>query len=172
VQAGYWADEETLDRHTLAVNPLSGPTHANLGSALQYRGTRLRSEDVLREAEWHYREAIRLNPNAIIPRQNLAVLLIQEGRVDEAIRLLLEAFAVADKAPPEQREALGPSHRALGAVLAKRGRLEEAAEQYRAALEYEPGSKVIEGELADVERRMKEKDEQSGGQRSTSTTQR
>ena len=116
----------------------------------------MRSEELLREAERNYREAIRLDPNAIIARQNLAVMLIQQGKVDEAIRMLLEAIAVADNAPPEQREALGPSHRALGAVLAKRGRLEEAAEQYRAALEYEPGSKVIEGELAGVEAKVRE----------------
>jgi tetratricopeptide (TPR) repeat protein len=180
VQAGYWADEETLDRHTLVVNPQSSTAHTNLGAALQYRGIQLRSGGLLREAEQNYREAIRLDPTTIIARQDLAVLMIHQGRIDDAIRILLDAIAVADSVTPEQREALGPSHRALGAVLAKRGRLEEAAEQYRAALEYEPGSKVIEGELAEVERKIREKDE--GGRmkdesgkgvgRPTSSTQR
>ena len=77
--------------------------------------------------------------------------MLQRGQVDEAIRLMAQALAVADRAPAGERENLGPSHRALGAVLAKRGRYAEAAEQYRLALGYEPGSKEIEGELGAVE---------------------
>jgi len=76
-------------------------TTVNLAAALEYRGRREGSAALVDEAAGHLREAIRLNPEEILARQNLSVIMIKRGNIDEAIRLLLDAIAVADNAPPE-----------------------------------------------------------------------
>jgi tetratricopeptide (TPR) repeat protein len=152
-EQGVWADDVSLFRHAVAVNPGSSEMRVNLASALQLQSEREGSRELQDEAVAQLREALRIKPESVTASENLAVLMIQRGRIDEAIRLLLNAIAVADRVPPEEREKLGPSHRVLGAVLEKRGRLAEAEAQYRAALEYEPGSKEIEGDLERVRKR-------------------
>ncbi|HZZ43630.1 MAG TPA: tetratricopeptide repeat protein [Tepidisphaeraceae bacterium] len=153
VQAGYWEDDQTLDRHTLAVNPQSGVAHVNLAAALEYQFKLTGKEAFRDQAVEHLRTAISLNVNATLARENLATILIERGEIDEAIQLLIEGLAMADQLPDVERGNHAAPHYVLAAVLAKRGRYAEAAVQYRAALKDQPGNVQIQRDLAAVERK-------------------
>jgi protein O-mannosyl-transferase len=86
-QQRWWSDAGNLLRRTLALNPRSFMSHANMGAYLQGRHD-------YSGAENEYRAATRVNPEMMIPRGNLAELLASEGRLDEAMAVVREAEAV------------------------------------------------------------------------------
>jgi tetratricopeptide (TPR) repeat protein len=74
---------EQFARKALEIDPHLESAHASLGNALWGLGR-------LEEAEIHCREAVRLNPERLINRLNLAVILRQSGRLAEAEKLYRE----------------------------------------------------------------------------------
>jgi DNA-binding winged helix-turn-helix (wHTH) protein/tetratricopeptide (TPR) repeat protein len=79
---GLLAKSEDFARRALKLDPLLAQAHAVLGTA-EYKHDR---QFVQGEAE--LREAIRINPNEAAYRNWLSVLLVEEGRFDEAIEQL------------------------------------------------------------------------------------
>lgn len=77
-----------------------------------------------------YREAIRLDPTAVAPRRDLALILRDSGRAGEASTLLQDALA----ADPHAIEARFD----LAQMLASQGRFEEAVREYRTVLSEAP----------------------------------
>lgn len=154
IQTGVWSDDLTFCRHSVAATPWSFAMRTNYGDALEFIARSQHSEAARDQAIAQLEEAIRLEPNELNALYNLATIRIERGQIDEAIRLLTQAINAVDRVPPEQRQQLGPSHEALAAVLAKRGRYAEAAEQYRLALDYEPGNTRIETAMAAMEQKV------------------
>jgi tetratricopeptide (TPR) repeat protein len=118
----------------------------------------------LREAEQHYRIALKTNENDFDGLHNLGLLQAQQGRFEEAVELIRAATRVNprsvqahnnlgnalailnrhEEAAASYREAITlkpdhvEAHNNLGIVLAALGRSEEAIEMYRKALALNP----------------------------------
>jgi len=122
-QLGYWQNNESLYRHTLAVTKNNYLAHHNLGIAL-YR------EGQINEAISQYREALGLEPNYAEAHYNLGAALAVQGQTDEAIRQFQEAIRIK----PDYAEA----HSNLGTAFAREGHLDEAIGEYRQALRLKP----------------------------------
>ncbi|HWA30758.1 MAG TPA: tetratricopeptide repeat protein, partial [Rhizomicrobium sp.] len=151
-------DKEAEDfyRRSLAVVPGQPGVHFNLGMLL-YRRARL--ADALREfecvlqlkpgdfdtllmcghvhqaagqvkaAEEAFRAAIRAQPASITARQYLGGLLADDGRGEEAERVLREALALQ----PRDRRQIAALQQFLGVALKRQRRLNEALQQFDAA---------------------------------------
>jgi predicted CXXCH cytochrome family protein len=111
----------------LAAERLNGDTpeaHLNLGLIALARGE-------LEQAEREYRAALRLDPAFVPAAVNLADLLRQLDKEDDALAVLTEALHVAP-----MQAAL---HHALGLALVRGGRREEALASLGRAVELAPG---------------------------------
>lgn len=86
-QVGMWRDSETLWSVNLAVDPKCAVAECNLGRALA-----LATDDGPRRAKPHFQAAIDLDPRFTFARGNLGLMLLAEGRHDEAIAQLLRAL--------------------------------------------------------------------------------
>jgi Flp pilus assembly protein TadD len=95
-QTGYWHDQESLFRHTIAVTEDNGRAHHILSQALAIKGK-------IAEALFHAREAVRLDPNNPRTHKNLGYMLYQNRMVDEAIAEFRRAIALQ----PDYAEAHG-----------------------------------------------------------------
>ncbi|MDE2740584.1 MAG: tetratricopeptide repeat protein [Gemmatimonadota bacterium] len=152
-QANIWRDDETLNRHIIALNPQARSAHLNLGSFLGRQG---RYEEALKaarvavaqrpdyfkahvllggilgelghfeEAETHLRRAIALNSQGSDARLNLGSTLYDQGRYEEA----LEVTRIAVVQRPDFFEA----HVLLGKILNVLGHFEEAETHLRRAI--------------------------------------
>ena len=156
-QASIYRDDETLNRHIIALNPQARDAYLNLGDALYEQGRYEEALDVTRiaverrpehfqahfnlgatldklgrfeEAETHLRRAIALSPQAQNAYLNLSKVLYEQGRYEEA----LEAARVAIEQDPDFVEA----HFNLGAILNKLERFEEAEIHLRRAIALNP----------------------------------
>ena len=151
----------------LAIDPQTGPNHANLGIALRRLGR-------LDEAAACYRRAIQLSPNHAEAHNNLGNLLMRLGQMDEAVACYRQAIALrpdyADAhnglggllvvlARPDEaveclrrclelRPAYTEAHDSLGMALQQQGRLDDAIECYRMALRHGPGYAGAHSNLA------------------------
>jgi tetratricopeptide (TPR) repeat protein len=134
-----------------AQNGLSAPERLTTGSVLRLQfsadewdaarqraaalepyneGVELMARERLAEAEERFRLAIATAPGLVSARYNLALVLVQRGRHDEALAIL------ADLA--EQRPEALDIRFAYGHALFSSGRFPEAAVQFRAALAVDP----------------------------------
>ncbi len=95
--------------------------------------------------------ALELNPNSWIARLNLATLLAQEGKLDEAVA----QFRALLRLKPTYAEA----YNNLGSALSRQGKLDEAVEQYREALRVNPASAVPHTNLANIHAKRGEVDD-------------
>ena len=86
---------------------------------------------ILDIARLHYQESLRIQPGYAEARNNLAVILMKEGRVAEAEVEFREAL--------KHKPGLADAHNNLGAALASQGRFQEAANHFARALELKPG---------------------------------
>jgi Flp pilus assembly protein TadD len=149
-------------RRALAVSPDDARTHNNLALALRKLGdltgagkhfTRslaieprceiyaefgllqdlLGREDLARES---YEKGIALDPTCPAPRMNLASMLIEDGKYEEAV--LHYRKAIEGKPSAE-------AHSGLGFALNQLGRLDEAAAEHEAAV-------ALDASLAEVHR--------------------
>jgi tetratricopeptide (TPR) repeat protein len=118
-QIGYWKDEETLLRHSLAVTGNNEFPLAFLGEALDKKG---QSDEAIRQ----YQAALRLRPDNFIVRNNLGIALGRRGQIDEALTQFQEAVRLAP--------ADASCHYNLGNALLEKGQTDEAITQYRQAI--------------------------------------
>ena len=121
-QVHVWRDSHRLWTHALATHP-SSAAHYNVGLGLARQG-------FSSEAEEHFREALRINPQNSLALNNLAVLLLERGLVADSIVHLRRAI----QSNPRNAEA----HNNLGSALFRQGDRQEAIEHYRAALRLYP----------------------------------
>ena len=85
VQVRYWRDSITLYEHALEVTRRNLLIHNNLGLALAAQGK-------MDQAEAHYAEALRLNPNLAEPHNNWGLALAAQGKMDQAEAHYAEAL--------------------------------------------------------------------------------
>jgi protein O-mannosyl-transferase len=122
-QAGAYQNLETLWRDTLAKNPACWMAHTNLGWLLTAQGN-------LTEAEWHYREAIRLKPDNEDAHYDYGNMLMKAGRGEEAVAQYRQALQLNPKDPEVWNN--------LGVVLYQGHRTAEAVACFQEALRYRP----------------------------------
>jgi Flp pilus assembly protein TadD len=84
-----------------------------------------------RDIETFYRETLAANPASWMSRTNLGLLLLEDGRVEEALSHLREA----ERLKPLRAEVVNN----LGTALRAAGRAEEAREKFRRATELKTG---------------------------------
>lgn len=171
-----WQDELRLWSDAAAKSPEKWRPNYNLGNAYRRAGQ-------LAPAAEAYRRAVKIDPRQVQSRNNLANLLVELGRPQEAIALLQPALAVreggeivrsslanahfhagdlaAAEALYRQLSADYPQnpglHYNLGNVLFARRRMGEAAQAYRRALELglapQLGQPALQKALAGEEKR-------------------
>jgi Flp pilus assembly protein TadD len=107
---------------------LRAQTYANLGAAERALG-----EDD--EARKNFDESLRLNPNLFNAWLGLGLLARQQGKLDEAITDLSRSIELQPTAQ---------SCFELGHTFAQAGRIAEARESYRQALQIDPGFTVAQ----------------------------
>ena len=157
-QASIYRDNETLNRHIIALNPQAWHAHLHLGNALHNQGRYVEAVAAYRvaaeqrpnddlayanlglvlnelgryeEAETHLRRALALNPQDWHAHLNLGNALHSQGRYAEAVA----AYRVAAGQRPNHALA----HSGLGAALNELGRFEEAETHLRRAIALNPG---------------------------------
>lgn len=122
-QIAVWRDTEVLWRYVLSNDPNSIVAHNDLGNILFKRGE-------VDEAIGHYRQAIRLKPDAGLNHYNLANALARQGNIDEAIDEYRRAVFYA----PYN----GRAWYSLALLIGSKGETDEAIEDYGRAIEAEP----------------------------------
>jgi len=133
VQLPHWRNSEAVFKHAIRVTEDNFFAHYGLGDVWQIRGD-------LQIAQLHYQESLRIQPRYAEARNNLAVILMKEGRVAEAE----VEFRKALKHKPDLAEA----HSNLGAALICQEKFQEAAAHFARALELKPGYAVAKENLA------------------------
>jgi protein O-mannosyl-transferase len=139
LQVGYWHDSIRLWRHALAVVPDSAPTRKLLASALVQKAEINGDLTLLHEAEELFKETIRLEPADEPARIQLARILWQSGRADEAVRQLEVVLETNRDSPTALHD--------MGYFAERRGKLDEAIAYYREALRLDPGYAVAHQRL-------------------------
>ena len=156
-QVGIWRDNETLNRHIIALNPQARDAHLNLGVGLDeqgryaeavaayrvaveqrpdkaeahsYLGESLRELGRFEEAEKHLRRALTLNPSHTKTLYSLATLRFDQQRYDEMLELLQRLIDI----DPSHAKA----HVSMGAALFYLGRGDEALQRFEQALALDP----------------------------------
>jgi tetratricopeptide (TPR) repeat protein len=122
-QLGYWKDNLSLYRHTLAVTTDNYLILNNYGIALDEKGN-------LAGAYGYFRETLRVNPRSLSAYNNLGALWVRWGNFPEAIK----EYALALEIDPNY--ALARS--GMGKAMAGMGRYDEAIWQYQEALRIDP----------------------------------
>ena len=123
VQTGYWSSNVKLAEHAIEVTEANPMAYFCLGRAWDEQGNP-------ELAELQYRTVLKINPDDEQGHANLGSLLINHGKVAEAIGHLLEAVRLA----PNSAE----NHYSLGVAYAKIGQLDQAIDQYYASARLEP----------------------------------
>ena len=131
-QASIYRDEETLNRHIIALNPQARNAHRHLGNALFKQA---RYEEALDA----YRVAAEQRPNHAKVHSNLGGVLNKLGRFEEAETHLRRAIALDPKT----------KHRYLhlGNALYEQGRYAEAVDAYLVSIEQRPDDAVAHSNL-------------------------
>jgi tetratricopeptide (TPR) repeat protein len=91
-----------------------------------------RQASVYRNLETLWRDTLAKNPDCSLAHNNLGVLLVYQGRIEEA----MEHYHKAVQTKPNYSEALYN----LGIALANKGRFDEAIENYRKAIQFNPNN--------------------------------
>lgn len=125
-QSAIYRDAETLYKTTLDRNPSAWLAHNNLGVILENQ------PDGLPRALEHFRAAIRLRPDHARAHNNLGNVLLEMGRTDEAITMLVRSLDLQYAAPEV--------HANLGRALLRAGRPQEAFASFERALQLAPDS--------------------------------
>ena len=122
-QVRYWQNGITLFEHALSVNEQNPRAHYNLGIALTDAGK-------LKEAVFHFKNAIRLEPDYEGPYAYMGIALARQGMTDEAVAYYREAL----KLRPDDEVVRNN----LGVALAGKGKFDEAAVQFQEAVRIRP----------------------------------
>jgi superkiller protein 3 len=113
VQAGKFEEAESHYRQALAGRP-TAETHNGLGYVLARQG---RTDEAIAE----FRKAIDVDPKFTPAYNNLADALAQQGKLEEAEQYYKRSLAAKPSAAV---------YNALGVVLRKLGKMDEAADQF------------------------------------------
>jgi tetratricopeptide (TPR) repeat protein len=132
-----WRDERSLWSDSVAKAPGSARAQNNLGLALEAAGRNA-------EAEGAYRAALAAEPAHVFARVNLGRLYGRSRRLDEALRVLGEADALAPGDPLVLNN--------LGTVWWSKGDTARAAALYERALDADRGSPYPAANLARMRR--------------------
>ncbi len=133
-QVATWQNSETLALHALAVTKDNSVANCVMGTALQKADRPA--------AATYFREAIRLNPRDTYANHDLALILLQQNKLDEAFRY----FKVAVKLDPSFSRGFG----GLAAVEGRRGNVQNALTYARQAAELGPAEFELQMNLAIV----------------------
>jgi len=90
-------------------------------------------------SETLWRDTLAKNPNGWMARDNLGLLLLDQGNIDEAIAQQVEALRI------NPGDAV--THDNLGTALVRAGRIQEAIEQYQQALQINPNAAATHDNL-------------------------
>jgi tetratricopeptide (TPR) repeat protein len=123
-QVSFWRDTRRLYEHALAVTPSNAMAECTLGAALLDQGD-------VNAAIPHLEAAVRLTPDFAYAQEGLGRALVAAGRPDEAIPHL-------ERSRSSLRSAT--AHDALGTAYMEVGRLDDAAREFRAALQLDPSN--------------------------------
>ena len=152
-RAQLFQDQVVLFRHVLATN-------AAAHEAGHILGTFLLEREQWHEAEQVYTAALRRTPDAIKIHANLGSVLMQLGRVEEAVQLLRQGVALEAAQLRDRRDHGEARHETaavrvnLGLALMKLHRLAEAEHALRRALELAPAGAEARHNLAVVLQRQ------------------
>ena len=123
-QVAHWTDTISLFEYALTITPDNAVAHDNLGDVLLHRN---RNE----EAEGHFREVVRLNPQGrAMAHCNWAQTLFNRKRFAEAADHLREALRL--------NPDLAIAHNNLALALAELGKPQEVIEHLQAAVRLAP----------------------------------
>jgi len=152
-QTDYWRDGETLWRRALSCTERNAVAHNNLATLLMDRNKPSDAAD-------HYRKAVEILPAFSVLRDNLGNALEAEGKSEEAAAEYRRAqegpiLDAVEHYRLAQTLASTPAAKAtvynnLGNALAALGREEEAAAEFRRALECKPEYAEARNNLANV----------------------
>jgi tetratricopeptide (TPR) repeat protein len=130
-QAADYTDAITSYRAVLERNPTSWMAHTNLGALLRPTAPE--------EAFAHLSEAVRLNPDSDLSHYNLANLLQQTGRFEDALREYRETIRLAP--------GMALAYYNAGNTLLQVNRVTDAETAYRQAIGLAPDLAVAHGGL-------------------------
>lgn len=159
----HFAEAVPLFTRCLEVDPKNGKAAENLGMAYERLG---QTEEALAA----YRTAISLDgtpPQNASVRISLGALLIESGKVDQAVSVLIEGAALSPRDPH--------AHRELGKAYLRLGQLDKAQSELETAIDLDPQSAPTHfllsqaynrGGLSDKARQESEKYATLSGQRS------
>lgn len=125
-QIGYWKSSYTLFAHALDVTQGNGIAEEHLGLALCEQG----HFDL---AISHFAAAVRLTPDLPTPHYNLGTLMLQRGRMDDAMREYKLALSYVSD-PLEAAQI----HNNLGVVHLETKQLPAAVDEFNAAIALDP----------------------------------
>lgn len=135
-QVGRIDDAIAETEKALNLDPSLAKAHLNL--LILYAKT-----GKARQAEEHYKALVALNPDQFPDAYyNYGVLLVEEGKFDEAEKAFRETLALA----PTNDAA----HDNLGYLLERQGKLQEAANEYKKAIEANPRSRQAHFKLGRI----------------------
>ena len=129
-QTSTWKDDESLWTHSLNVTKDNDYSSEKLASAYQARALREpaeKAQELRKDAEKLFRDAVRLNPHLVGSLNNLSVLLRGKGELPEAIELQRKAA--------EEHPRWGLMHRNLASVLTQNRQFPEAVTSFEKAIE-------------------------------------
>jgi tetratricopeptide (TPR) repeat protein len=122
-QVRVWQNTATLFAHALRINPLSAPSHNNLGWVLARQGQ-------LDLAVAHFMRALQLKPLMLEAHYNLGDALADKGQLDDAIA----HYTWVVQRKPTWFEA----HHNLASALLRQDRLDDAMAHYLQAQQLKP----------------------------------
>jgi tetratricopeptide (TPR) repeat protein len=119
-----YEEAEAHLRRAIKIKPTYAPAYYNLGNLLQQQGK-------LNEAISNYRQALELRmPNPYDVHLNLAIALAQNREYEQALKHLNAALRINPDSPQVYYN--------WGRILQKQGKLDEAIEKWKKALELNP----------------------------------
>jgi hypothetical protein len=130
--AGDWAEDLSLWRRTVAVNPRSF-------AGWMFQGLIHERDGRDAEAEAAYRRSIEVGPHFPNAREAYASFLITRGRLSEAIEPLRQEVRLQEARPELVRPDTTMRRLLLGEILLRCGRKVEAAAEFEEVLRRRPG---------------------------------
>jgi protein O-mannosyl-transferase len=126
-QLGYWAHNDELWSHTLAVTHNNFIAEDNLGGALVVSGK-------IEEAYPHFQAAAAINPRDPMSHSNLGAYLQEHNQLTQAVEQYRTTITLAN-----DPALLAPTYANLGSAYRQLGDDAQAEENYKEALRLNPG---------------------------------
>jgi Flp pilus assembly protein TadD len=134
-QARYWQNSVTLLSHSLNVTHNNSMAHYVLGQSLNQHGK-------VKEAVFHYNEALKIRPKFAMAHNNLGVIMADQGNDKLAIYHFDKAIQIDYD--------LGGAHNNYATILLNQNKFEEAAKHYKEAISIDPENIHVYNNLANM----------------------